>query len=383
MQLAVHTIFAASRKEPLAAVLERVHAAIIAAGLGEPEVQFVLSDAPVEGGVRTVDRVLKRLPSLERFLQNLALYPGGPEMRVISNLAGSGTTGEAVDFGTLLEIAAGVPRSFPFHNIALHFSVPAFAAAATPPSTPGGLMPGIDVRDSWWVNGRQRSLTALVIVEADPAARKLPAPSEPVAAVFAACGKVKKSVQVPLAVAPAQPPSRAAVPSDAIATVVREYRARMTEIVDRAALPHDLPPTEEAIATTSLGLNAGPKKPALLRAFAPLGYDCRGEAGTFTLRRRTPGNLWAELYLDVGSWSSHVTAIFHVHGLFAGTGFKATLILPVTRRAAGGQYPIGGPDRWQEIVDNLSALTAELDRSFVPAIEAVCGPAPDWYRPEG
>jgi hypothetical protein len=60
-------------------------------------------------------------------------------------------------------------------------------------------------------------------------------------------------------------------------------------------------------------------------------------------------------------------------------GFKATLILPVARRAAGGQYPIGGPDRWRQIVDNLAALTVELDRSFVPAIS---GPAPAWYRPE-
>jgi hypothetical protein len=25
---------------------------------------------------------------------------------------------------------------------------------------------------------------------------------------------------------------------------------------------------------------------------------------------------------------------------------------------------------------------AELDRTFVPAIEAVSGPAPEWYRPE-
>jgi len=57
--------------------------------------------------------------------------------------------------------------------------------------------------------------------------------------------------------------------------------------------------------------------------------------------------------------------------------------VPVARRAlVGGQYPIGGPERWRQIVDNLAALVAELDRSFVPAIEAISGPAPDWYRPE-
>jgi hypothetical protein len=48
----------------------------------------------------------------------------------------------------------------------------------------------------------------------------------------------------------------------------------------------------------------------------------------------------------------------------------------------GGQYPIGGPERWQQIVDNLAALVAQLDRTFVPEIEAISGPSPHWYKPE-
>jgi hypothetical protein len=385
MRLALLTTFAASRKEPLAAVLERVHAAIVAADFGEPCVQFILSDSPVAGGVSSVDRVLKRFPRLERFTQNLAPYPGAPEVRVISNSTSSGATGETIDFATLLEIARGVPRSFPFHSVGLNFSVPAFSRGTAQPSIQGGLAPGISVKDSWWVNGRQRSVAALTIVDAEPSAKKLPGPSEPVAAVFAACGKVKKTVQVPLAISPAPPPSLDAASSGAAAAirdVVREYRTRMAEIVDRARLPHDLPPNQEANATTPLGLTAGPKKPELVRAFAPMGYDCRGESGTFTLRRRTPGNLSVELHLDVGTWSNQVTAFFRVQGLVDGSGFKAALALPVAPRAAAGQYPMGGPDRWREIVDNLAALIAELDHSFVPAVEAVSGPAPDWYRPE-
>src|ERR1700730_9638734 len=165
MLLALMTTFAASRKEPLVAVLERVHAAINAADFGEPHVAFVFSDAPVVGGVSSVDRVLKRFPQLDRFVQNLAPYPGGPETRVISNRTSSGTTGETVDFATLLEIARGVPRSFPFHTVGLHFSVPAFSAGTALPSPQAERMPGIDVRDSWWVNGRQRSVTALTFVE--------------------------------------------------------------------------------------------------------------------------------------------------------------------------------------------------------------------------
>ena len=74
-----------------------------------------------------------------------------------------------------------------------------------------------------------------------------------------------------------------------------------------------------------------------------------------------------------------MTAHYRVHGL----GFSARLPLPVGRRAMdGAQYPIGGPERWQQIVDNLASLAAELDRTFVPAIGAVPGPTPEWYRPE-
>ena len=159
-----------------------------------------------------------------------------------------------------------------------------------------------------------------------------------------------------------------------------DYRSRIAEIVESAKLPHDLPPNQEAFTA---GVTAGPKKPELVRAFTPMGYDCRGESGTFTLRRRTPGNLTAELMLDVGTWSNMALAIFRVLGLVNGAGFKATLFLPVSRRAAvGGQYPMGGPERFRQIVDNLAALVAELDRTFVPAIEAISGPAPDWYKPE-
>jgi hypothetical protein len=386
MQLALLTTFAASRKEPLAEVLERIHAALIAADFGEPHVQFVMAD-PMAGGVSSVARVIKRFPSLERFVQTMASSPqvGTLERKVISNRTSSGAPGETVDFGVLLEIARGVPRSFPFHNLGIHFSVPAFSGAAATPSMPNQLSPGISVSDSWWVNGRMRSVSALTLVEADPAARKLPALPESIARVLAACGKVKKTIQAPLAMGPAaqRPSIDTASPEKAAAirAVVQDYRARTSEILDRANLPHDLPPNQEAFA---LGVTSGPKKPGLVRAFTAMGYDCRSEsAGSFTLRRRTPGNLTAELHLDVGTWSNNVMAFFRVQGLIEGIGFKGSMILPVSRRAVpGGQYPIGGPERWQQIVDNLAALVAELDRTFVPAIEAISGPSPDWYKPE-
>jgi hypothetical protein len=107
--------------------------------------------------------------------------------------------------------------------------------------------------------------------------------------------------------------------------------------------------------------------------------DVPGESGTFKLRRKTPANLTAEVTLDVGTWSHSVSGFFSVNGV----GFKGTLILPVSAsEVIGTQYPIGDAARWQKIVENLGALVAELERTFVPEIEQAGGPAPEWYEPE-
>jgi hypothetical protein len=115
----------------------------------------------------------------------------------------------------------------------------------------------------------------------------------------------------------------------AVRRIVAEYRGRLKEIVERAAPPHDLPPIAEL--RDSLWIASGSRRPALEQAFKSLGYTCRGESGTFSLRRKTQANLTAQLYLDVGTWSRHVTAIFQILGV----GFKASMTIPVAVRALG------------------------------------------------
>jgi hypothetical protein len=228
-------------------------------------------------------------------------------------------------------------------------------------------------------------MRALTSVDADPAGNTLPPLPERVAAALAACGKIKRTVQVPLAAgnAPTAPPQFARLSPEiakAVNDVLQDYRARLGEVVERAAPPHDLPPALEALQTTSIAATTGPKKPVLVRAFKPMGYDCQAGRGTFTLRRRTAGNLTVEISLDVGTWSKSL------HGSFAvkGVGFSARLRLPVSKRALEGmQYRIGDAAHWQQLVDNMAAIVAELDRTFVPAVEAAAGPAPEWFTPEG
>jgi len=49
------------------------------------------------------------------------------------------------------------------------------------------------VTDSWWVNGRNRAVAAMTIVDADATQKKLPPYPPDVASVPAACGKVKRA----------------------------------------------------------------------------------------------------------------------------------------------------------------------------------------------
>jgi len=206
MHVAVFSIFAASKAEALAVTLERVHAAFVAAGFGEPAVRFTLTDhfattqtaiiQEITGSKRvsSIARVLKRFPEFEQFAWATAVTAPGPAaIRMLSNLTPAGTL-EPVDFSALLEITRGVPKSFPFHKALLHFAAAGFSDGPEMPAvldrtTISQLMragvdigaghpttAGISVQDAWWVNGRQRSMAALRIVEADPSSKKFPAP---------------------------------------------------------------------------------------------------------------------------------------------------------------------------------------------------------------
>jgi acyl-homoserine lactone acylase PvdQ len=239
------------------------------------------------------------------------------------------------------------------------------------------MMSGILLTDNWWVNGRNRSLSACALVEADPASKTLPSPPAAVAAVLTQCGKARRTVQAPLlsatsaAVVGPVPAVRTPMgglvasanpeAARAVQAITADYRARLQEIVERAAPPHDLPPAMEVLRE-SLGVTSGPMKPFLERTFKPMGYSCRGESGTFTLRRRTQANLTAQLYLDVGTWSHQVTAIFQVLGV----GFKASLPIPVAFRALDGmQYPIGDAERWQNyLTQNAPRFDTVAEAAF-------------------
>jgi hypothetical protein len=367
MRVLLHTAFAANKKEPLGAMFTRVLTAFQDAGISQVRVRFVLADAPLEASASIVDRVLKPFPAMSVFCQETS-------PRQLSN---KGVDAEPVDIEILQQILAGVPKSFPFHHIVLAFQSPALGEGSFNGPL-GEISPAIAIGDSWWVSGRMRSLTAHTFVETAVAGKKLPPLPEQVAALFAALGEAKKTLQYALpGEDAASPPAVSQEVLAAVNAIIASYRERMPALLEAVPFPHDLPPMLEALQSTPRGQATGPKKPVLTRAFSPMGYECTSEAGVYTLRRRTSGNLTLEISLDVGTWSRSLTSSIAVIGL----GFRARLPLPVSRRAGQGQYPIGDEARWQQIVDNLAVLVQELERSFLPAIEAAAGPSPEWFRP--
>jgi hypothetical protein len=394
MLVGLVTTFRANRKEPLATVLERIHSAFRQSGEPDPQIRFVFADSGLPGRVSSVDRVLKRFPEMERFHSTVDGILGQPAFRQLSNQAGTTAENEVVDFPTLLGIAEGVPKSFPFHSIAIRFSGPCLGALPPgfkpPLAAPAqGVDSGILVGDAWWIDGRSRSLQALAILEVPATGKKLPPLPAAVQTIFAACGKTQKVNQVALgdssavSTTPGAAPSASAPPSPTpdnlqkIAALARDYRTRMPAILESNPLPHPLPPLAEALKA-NLGQNPGEKKPPLVAVFQPLGFRIRGGSGVFTLRRKTPTNLTVELTIDVGTWSNLATARYSV----LGPGFSAGVPLPIAASAVGApQYPIGDAAQWAKIVDNLATLTQALDATLLPEVEALAGPVPEWFEP--
>jgi len=371
MRVALHTTYAATKKESLGELVGRIRQGFLGAGL-EVTIRFFFADSFIKK-VSAVDRVLKRYPSMDRFLMTAAVVHGGAETRMFSNVE----TGEPASFETIQAIAEGVSRSYPFGNVSFHFYAPVFGEAFRGLPKRGNSLPGVLVIDNWWVKGRQRDLSVYTVVDVEHQASELPPHPKPVADVIKACGKTKATAVVPtLAPGGGLTISIPRENIEAVNRVAADYQARMEEVVAHANLPHDLPSASEALHENA-GVLAGPRKPALESVFKPLGYDCRGGSGEFHLSRRTPGNLIIELWLDVGTWSHEVSASFVVQG----AGFRLALPIPVTRQGNSGQYPIGDAVQWQKIVENLQAIVRELEIGFVPEVEAAAGLSPTWYQP--
>jgi hypothetical protein len=348
MEVLVQYQYRASKKEPFGVLLRRLHDVFLAAAL-PVSFDFVFADSPVGGGVSAVDRAVKKFPELAALVQK-AIIVGDSD---------------SLPFATLAAVADGLPRSLPFHAAKVRFGGEAFGNG-TPLITTG-----VGASDNWWVNGRNRHLSAGFIQEVVGSAKVLPPPAGPLGALLAALGKPSKTNRFPLVdFHPGQKPNAAL---DAIG---QKYRGLLRELVESAGMPHSLPPVAEVLM---LPRPPHPLKPALESAFKALGYSCKGGSGTFSLRRRTRANNVVEVDLDVGTWSRSVIAHFRVHT----PEYRVTLGMPVAPGLAGAQYPIGDEAQWRHIVANLATLASHLESQIAPEIDAAAPETPAWFEAPG
>ena len=228
MDVLIHHTYRADRKERLAALLQRVLDAFAAASL-VPEMAASFADSPVESRVSAVNRALKKYPELAEFLTTEPLLPG---MAPLRRLVGDPAT-TPIPLDALMALAEGVPRSLPFDSIQVHFGHPEFNGASAAPGMHGGVFVG----DNWWVSGRRRSLMGLWTATADAESSEPPAPPSAVDAVLQALGPPRKTATQIV------PDSGESGDADAIAAlreIVDRYRTGMSDVMERAAPPHDL-----------------------------------------------------------------------------------------------------------------------------------------------
>jgi hypothetical protein len=358
MDVLIQYEYRASKKEPFGMLLRRLHDGLAAVPL-PVSYEFGFADSPVAGGVSAVDRAVKKFPQLAALVQKSTVI--GMDGYAHKTISG----GDAeLPFASLAEVADGLPRSLPFHSARVRFGGPEFGIG------PPLVATGIDACDSWWVNGRQRSLLVNFVLDVGESAQVLPAPPGALGVFLATLGKPARTNRIPMITGKPAQPERSVLNA-----IAQKYRSKLPDMVAEAEMPHQLPARFEALSAAS-SQDRHPLKPTLETHFRPLGYSCKGGVGTFTLRRRTAANHVVEVDLDVGTWSHLVLAYFRVHV----PGYCCTLPMPVAPGVDGGQYPIGDAARWEKIVANLAALAAHLERQIVPEIDAAAGPAPAWFE---
>lgn len=362
MRVCITCQWRVEKKETLGLLLRRVFDVGRAAGLGAPAIEFAATPG-FFGRTNTIDRIVKRFPELATL--RVAMPGAGPLASPVPEAAVAGVpAGEALmtrhlapspfTEELLLALADGVPRSFALQNVDVALRWPEFGEHA---ATQTGML----INDmTWGSGGRKRLLMGVALVDVDPGARAIELPAR-VTAMFNAFGKPVSRTQQPLMA----PGTESAGPPPGFDEVFARHRAAMVARVP--TLPH-------VVEVDGRSEPSGPKKPALAAAFKPMGYDCRGGSGEFTLSRRTPGNLVVELTIDVGTWGNHYTGLMTIHA----PGWKVAMKILVAERE--GQVSVAGPEGWRKIVDNLAAQVAALDREFVPEVEALLGPAPAWHE---
>ena len=355
------------------------------------------------------DKVMSRTSAIERLLkQYLELAPyaieeyslSGEKVRILSNLderwAQSNPRGATgyIDTDLLAKIADGIPN--PYHLMYSNFmfeKIPWVLGGSIEPM-PGksggrkwsGLFPevclpcldtpfpGVVLKSKWWTSRRQISLHATIYVES-PGLDCISPPASSILTMgyLKQLGKIHLEGMVfGLDDDEWQMITEA---TDKANRISEECRTHLPEILGKLQLPHILPGDPGRWEGSWL---TSPHKEVLVSVFKPRQYRYQSKLsgqGVFILSKHTPNHNRLSLLFDVGSISHLCSSRIAING----PGWSSGIDLIVTPDQKHSQYPIGGGDSWNCIVQNVAVLVDNLEKEYVPQIETLFPRTPKWF----
>src|SRR5579884_1944737 len=323
MQHFYRLVYRVDKNDDTGTLVERVATAIAQSGSPDHPISFLFSNAMLGRQRSALDYLIKSYPVFEPFRSAIAFPTAGAS--VITNVVPNGEIPEdsGIPFTTMLEVARGIPKRFPFGMATFAWrGVAALDLSASLPiadTAAGGMMgrilgrtgvPAITLLSGWGASKRSLDLTAVVRLHSTNAARGKPDLPDATRFLLESLGKRKTDDVYALP----EPGEAAEQTKEAMRGVDDAFRRARAELLARIAeLP--LEPLETRANAEQPGENAGSVREPLADALAPLGYAPlrgAGAPGLLVFAKRTAHNDELRVSVDRGTWSHHFAGRFEI-----------------------------------------------------------------------
>ena len=322
-------------------------------------------------------RLVQRFPQMRPFYTRRPSRVSDGMMRIVSNITsewsewGNDTSEALVDPALILEIAKGIPRSFPLKDVA-------YVIDRIPWGRPAGAWEPsncLTLNHSWWISGRRNWFNAHVELPIDSAITRLPEAPVEVRACLARFGAIR-SVEV-VAYRSQEEERQLSAADDRSQRLRDEILAEQTTERFLQTLPEHLS-RDASRGPSTVVLQVGQPirfKKLISARVKPLGYRHAGKlgfVGVIVFSKLTQNNNLILLEFHFGWWC-FVSCTMHVKGPM----WDASVEVRFTDQF---QYAIFAADTFERVMANIASTLPWLEDTFVKGLEQIYGPAPAWFR---